>query len=80
MSLQSTAWGVVMVIAVMFIGLFLINQVATVTAINNTSSFYTMYTQLITNSGTIYSVLGIGIVIFILLWVMGFFGSREGGM
>ena len=80
MSLQSTAWGVVMVIAVMFIGLFLINQVATVTAINNTSSFYAMYTTLITNSGTIYSVLGIGIVIFILLWVMGFFGGGREGM
>lgn len=54
--------GVVM----LFIGLFMINAVYTATAINNTSTFYSTQTALVTTVGTIFSVLGLVIIVVAL--------------
>jgi len=50
----------------LFIGLYMISAVATAAAIANTSVFYTTYTALITTTGTIFSVLGLVVIIIAL--------------
>lgn len=59
--------GVVM----MFVGLFMIDAVYTATAINNTSTFYGISTGLVTTTGTVFSVLGLVIIVVALATAVG---------
>ena len=54
--------GVVM----MFVGLFMLDAVYTAIAINNSSVFYGISTNLVTVTGTIFSVLGLVIIVVAL--------------
>lgn len=54
--------GVVM----LFIGLFMIDAVNTAVAIDNKSVFYNISTQLVTTTGTIFTVLGLVIIVIAL--------------
>lgn len=81
-SVYDSALGVVSVLVLLFVALFLIQQVTTITAIDNTSSLYTTFTSLITSTGTIYTVLVLVIIIVMMglaLRAMGGFGSKSGG-
>ena len=59
--------GVVM----LFVGLFMIDAVNTATALNNTSTFFSIQTSLITTTGTIFSVLGLVIIVIALATAVG---------
>lgn len=59
--------GVVM----LFVGLFMIDAVNTATALNNTSVFYGISTQLVTTTGTIFTVLGLVIIVIALATAIG---------
>lgn len=59
--------GVVM----MFVGLFMIDAVFNATAINNSSSFYGISTSLVSTTGTVFSVLGLVIIIVALATGVG---------
>ena len=54
--------GVVM----LFVGLFMISIVATAAAINNSSAFYATYRALVVTTGTIFTVLGLVIIVVAL--------------
>jgi hypothetical protein len=54
--------GVVM----LFVGLFMLDAVYTATALNNSSVFYGISTALISTTGTIFSVLGLVIIVIAL--------------
>jgi len=54
--------GVVM----LFIGLFMIDAVNTAIALDNESVFYNISTQLVTTTGTIFTVLGLVIIVIAL--------------
>jgi hypothetical protein len=73
---------VIIVVVLLFIGLFMITQVSGITAINNTSAFYTTYTNLITNTGTIYQVLILVVIVIALgvaiMFLRGFTGMAGG--
>ena len=49
-----------------FIGIYMISKVADIANIANTSDFYTVYTSLVTNTGTIYDVIILAIIIAVL--------------
>jgi len=78
--LSSLALGVVVAIVALFIGLYMISMVSEVAAINNTSDFYSTFSNLVTKTGTIYNVLILVIIITALgvaIWVLkGFGGTR----
>lgn len=59
--------GVVM----LFVGIFMIDAVHTATALNNTSTFYGVSTALVTTTGTIFSVLGLVIIVIALATAIG---------
>jgi len=59
--------GVVM----LFVGLFMIDAVFTATAINSSSTFYGISTALVTTTGTIFSVLGLVIIVIALATAVG---------
>jgi hypothetical protein len=59
--------GVVM----LFVGLFMIDAVHTATALNNTSVFYGISTALISTTGTIFTVLGLVIIVIALATAIG---------
>ena len=59
--------GVVM----LFVGLFMIDAVYNATALNNTSTFYSLSTSLVTTTGTIFSVLGLVIIVIALATAVG---------
>lgn len=59
--------GVVM----LFVGLFMIDAVYTATAITNTSTFYGISTALVTTTGTIFTVLGLVIIVIALATAIG---------
>ena len=59
--------GVVM----LFVGLFMIDAVFTATAINASSTFYGISTALVTTTGTIFSVLGLVIIVIALATAIG---------
>ncbi|HIE35906.1 MAG TPA: hypothetical protein EYP89_01555 [Candidatus Omnitrophica bacterium] len=62
-SVQAVSMGVIVTIVALFVGIFMISQVADVTEINNTSDFYTTYSNLVTNTGTIYNILVLVLII-----------------
>ena len=59
--------GVVM----LFVGLFMLDAVYTATALTNTSTFYSISTSLVTTTGTIFSVLGLVIIVIALATAIG---------
>jgi len=65
-SLSGVSLGVVVAIVSLFIGVYMISKVASIAAINNTSDFYSIYTNLTTNTGTVYDVLILVIIIVAL--------------
>lgn len=67
------AMAVVGFLTIAFVGVFLLTQLDGIIAIDNTSSFYTVYTDLVDNTATLYSILilvavilGVSIVLFVL--------------
>ena len=78
-ALDSMALTVVNVIVIMFVGLFLISKVSTLTAINNTSSFYNIYTTLATSTGTLYDVVILVSFIFAIAIAIGMLKGIGGG-
>jgi hypothetical protein len=62
-SLSDLSLGVVIALVSLFIGLYMITKVADVTAINSDSDFYSVYTNLTTNTGTIFDVIILVIIV-----------------
>lgn len=80
--LQGTAMAIVVVVVTLFIGLFMIQKVADITAINNTSSMYSTFTSLVTNTSTIYSILVLVVIVAALsvaIYYLTRFGGGQGG-
>jgi hypothetical protein len=83
-NLTSVSLSVVVALVSLFIGLYMIAKVSGVAAINNTSDFYTTFTNLVTSTGTIFDVMILVIIITALgvgLWVLRGFtaGGGPGG-
>lgn len=73
---------VIEILVLLFVGLFLIAQVITITAINNTSSLYSTFTALSTSVGTVYNIfiLVLLVVLFaIAITALRGIGGRGGG-
>lgn len=80
--LSTLAMGVIITMVVMFMGVYMISMVSELTAINNTSDFYSITTDLVTSTATVYNVLILVIVITALgvaIAVLRGFGSGGGG-
>ena len=58
--------GLVVGLVMLFVGLFMINAVYNATALDNTSVFYGISNNIVTLSGTVFSVLGLVIIIVAL--------------
>ena len=65
-ALADLALGVVVAIVALFLGLYMIAKVSDVTAINADSDFFTTFTSLVTNTGTIYDVMILVIIVVAL--------------
>ncbi len=65
-SLSGMALGVITALVAMFIGLYMIVKVSVITAIENTSDFYTTYTSLASNTGTVFDVLILVVIVVAL--------------
>jgi len=65
-TLSGLALGVVTAIVALFIGLYMISKVSDVASINNTSDFYSTYQDLVTNTGTIFSVIILVVIVVAL--------------
>jgi len=65
-SVAQVIGGLVVGVVMLFVGLFMIDTVSSATAINSSSDFYSTYTGLITTTGTIFTVLGLVIIIVAL--------------
>lgn len=77
--LSSLALSIVTAIVALFIGLFMIEKVSSVTGINNTSAFYNVFTSLTTSTGTIYDVLTLVIIVVSLGVAIGVLQRFTGG-
>ena len=64
--IQTVVMGLVVAIVMLFVGLYMIQQVSDVASIDNTSSFYTTFTSLITNTGTLYQILVLVLIVVAL--------------
>lgn len=64
--LSGLALGIVVAVVALFIGLYMITKVSDVAKIDNTSDFYSTYQNLVTNTGTIYDVLILVIIVVAL--------------
>ena len=80
-SLSSVALGVVVALVSLFIGLYMISKVSDIASISNTSDFYTTFTSLVTNTGTIFDVMVLVIIVVALGIaigsIRGFSGKKE---
>jgi cell division protein FtsX len=65
-SLAGVIGGLVVGVLMMYIGLFMISAVYNATALLNTSPFYTLQNSLIVTTGTIFTVLGLVIIVVAL--------------
>lgn len=81
---QGAVLGAVVALVMLFVGIFMIAEVADITAINNTSDFSGVYDSLVDNTSTIYSVLVLALIIVVLAiaiqYLRGFGAGREAGM
>lgn len=64
--ISSVIAGLVVGVVVLFVGLFMISAVSDATALNSTNQFYSVQTGLVTTTGTIFSVLGLVIIVVAL--------------
>jgi len=64
--LSELALGVVVAIVALFIGLYMISKVSSITNIDNSSEFYTPYQNLVSNTSTIFDVLILVIIVVAL--------------
>ena len=72
--------GIIIGGVMLFIGLFMISAVSDATSINNTSSFYSVQNGLISTMGTVFSVLGLVLIVVALAVAIGALrGSMMGG-
>jgi hypothetical protein len=55
--------ALVLGVVVLFVGLFVISIVATAAAVNNTSTFWSVYTGLVSTTGTIFTVAGLALIV-----------------
>lgn len=58
--------GLVVGVVVLFVGLFMISAVSDATSLNSTDTFYSTQTALVTTTGTIFSVLGLVVIVVAL--------------
>lgn len=65
-ALSDLALSVVVALVALFIGLFMITKVSNITSINNSSDFYSVFTDLTSSTGTIFSVLILVIIVVAL--------------
>jgi hypothetical protein len=77
-SMKTVPGGIVAVISelivgivMMFVGIFMIAMVALAIALNNTSVFWSTYQGLISTTGTVFSVLGLLIIVVALATAIG---------
>jgi len=77
--LSATALAVIMAIVSLFIGLFMISKVSSVASINNSSDFYSTYQSLVSNTGTIYDVLILVLIVAALGVALAFLKGFAGG-
>jgi len=81
-AVSNTAMAIIVAIVVLFVGLFMISEVASVASINNTSDFYSVYDSLVTNTSTIYSILVLVLIVVGLAVAIAYlrgFGGQAGG-
>jgi len=81
-ALSDLALGVIVSLVTLFVGLYMITQVADITAINNTSDFYTVYSDLTSNTSTIFDVMILVIIVVALgvaIAVLRGFGQTTAG-
>jgi len=76
--LANTVMAVGIAIVTLFIVLFMIVKVAGITAVDSTSDFYSIYTDLVTNTKTIYSVLILVLIVAALAVAIWYLRSRFG--
>ena len=79
-SLSGLALGVIVGIVSLYIGLYMIVKVSDIVAVNNTSDFYSIYTNLATNTSTVYDVMILVIIVVALgvaIAVLRSFNSRS---
>ena len=76
---QSVAMAIVVTVVVLFVGIFMITQVADVTSINNTSDFHSTYTGLVASTGVIYNILILVLIIVGLAVAIGYLSGFGGG-
>ena len=65
-SIAGTIGALVVGVVMLFVGLFMINAVSNATALPDGSTFAATQTQLVATTGTIFSVLGLVIIIVAL--------------
>ena len=63
--------GIIIGAVMLFIGLFVISAVSDATAINNSSDFYGVQQTLVSTVGTIFSVLGLVLIVVALAIAIG---------
>jgi len=78
-SLSSVALGIIVALVSLFIGLYMISKVSAIAAIDNTSDFYTTFTSLVTNTGTIFDVMVLVIIVVALGIAIGSIRGFTGG-
>ena len=57
-------------IVFLFVGIYMMSQVANVTAISNTSDFYATYTQTVTTASTVFNVAGLVLIVVALSYAL----------
>jgi len=65
--------GAGIALVTLFVTLFMITKVSNITAIDNTSDFYNTYQSLVTNTGTIFDILILVVIVVALgvaLWAL----------
>jgi len=65
-SITGIALSMVVAVVALFIGLYMISQVSTITSINSTSDFYPIFQSLTSKTGTIYDVMVLVIIVVAL--------------
>jgi len=78
-SVAGVIGGLVVGLVMLFVGLFMVNAVYNATNLENTSVFYGIQTTTITLTGTVFSVLGLVIIIVALATAIGSLRSVTGG-
>ena len=80
MNLPDVAVSVLVTTVILFVGLYTISMVSNVVALNSLDKFYNVFTTLLTNTGTLFDVMILVIIIVVLgvaVMVLRGFGSNR---